>query len=165
MLNRRSESVKMLWIHRVFHMICILTIWSFFYYAIAVKEGKETFNICHFLSQLYESNWNFSYWYLYAYLSFLISLPLLQRIAQNLHDKEYIYILVVYIIFNMFIPSAQYLLFQGRHSLNANISIEWFASNIVVFPFVGYLLTCRLRGFWNVKKILILWGINIGAIS
>ena len=75
-----------------------------------------------------------------------------------------IYILVVYIIFNMFIPSAQYLLFQGRHSLNANISIEWFASNIVVFPFVGYLLTCRLRGFWNVKKILILWGINIGAI-
>lgn len=81
MLNRRSESVKMLWIHRVFHMICILTIWSFFYYAIAVKEGKETFNICHFLSQLYESNWNFSYWYLYAYLSFLISLPLLQRIA------------------------------------------------------------------------------------
>ena len=75
-----------------------------------------------------------------------------------------IYILVVYIIFNMFIPSAQYFLFQGRHSLNANISIEWFASNIVVFPFVGYLLTCRLRGFWNVKKILILWGINIGAI-
>ena len=167
MLNRKPESVKILWFHRIFHMICILIIWSFFYYLVAVKEGKETFNIYHFFSRLYDGNWNFSYWYLYAYLPFLISLPLLQRIAQNLRDEEYMYILFMYIIFNMFIPCIQYFLFQGKHNLNANILVfgGGGVSNILIFPLAGYFLTYRLRNFWNVKKVLILWIVNISTIA
>lgn len=164
MLERQPESVKDLWCHRIFHICVIIGVWSFFYYMLAVKEGYETFNMYHFLTRLYDSNWNGSYWYLYTYLSLLISLPLLQRIAQNLRDRDYVYMMILYSVFNMVVPSLQYLLWQGRHALNTNISVGWFASNIVIFPFAGYFLSCRVKNFWNKKRILLLWIINIGTI-
>ena len=45
MLNRKEESLRYLWKHRVLHICCILIIWSFFYYMVLVKEGVEAFNI------------------------------------------------------------------------------------------------------------------------
>lgn len=92
LLNRQEESIKKLWIHRILHILSLLFLWSLFYYLVAVYQGSETFSLTHFLGKLYYKNWNFSYWYLYAYVAFLISLPLLRRLAQNLNDKEYIYI-------------------------------------------------------------------------
>lgn len=83
MLHRPPEPLKTLWLHRVFHICVVLLCWSFFYYLVAVQEGSEAFSIKHFLAQLYDSNWNGSYWYLYAYIPLLITLPLLQRIAQK----------------------------------------------------------------------------------
>ena len=164
LLNRQVETIKKLWLHRVFHIVFILVVWSFFYYMVAVIQGSEAFSLKHFLSKLYDSNWNFSYWYLYAYIAFLISLPLLQRLAQNLTDKEYIYMYVAYIVFVMIIPSVQYLLFQGRHSLNGSLSFGWLSANIVIFPLTGYFLTFRKKDFWTGKRILALWAINIVTI-
>lgn len=130
---------------------------------IQVLEGRE-FRWYHFFGQIYESDWNFSYWYLYAYISFLISLPLIKRLAQNLTNKEYVYMLVLYAFFNMFLPSVQYLAFKGEHYLNRNISVGWMSTTIVFFPLVGYFLTHRAKEFWNSKKILLLWLINIVTI-
>lgn len=162
MLNRQGESIKRIWVHRVFHISVVLGIWSFFYYLAAVKHGN--YQWLSFFSRLYDSNWNFSYWYLYVYIAFLISLPLLQRFAQSLTDKEYMYMFFVYIVFAMVIPSAQYLLFQGRHVLNGNLSIGWLMSSIVIFPLTGYFLSFRKKDFWNEKRIMILWMINIATI-
>ncbi len=164
LLNRQSETIKKLWIHRVLHISLVLAFWSFFYYLISVKQGNEIFSVGHFLCGLYESNWNGSYWYLYAYIALLISLPLLQRFAQSLTDREYLYMYLVYIVFAMIIPSTQYLLFQGKHNLNGNVSVGWLASNIVIFPLTGYFLSFRKKDFWNKKKILVLWAINIATI-
>lgn len=77
MLGREPEPVKYLWRHRVLHIFSILLVWSVFYYLLEVGEGNEKFNIFHFFTKLYSNGWNFSYWYLYAYLSMLIVLPLL----------------------------------------------------------------------------------------
>lgn len=71
---------------------------------------------------------------------------------------------LVYIIFAMIIPSAQYLLFQGRHSLNGNVSVGWLTSNIVIFPLTGYFLSFRKKDFWSGKRILILWMTNTATI-
>lgn len=49
LLNRQSETIKKLWIHRVLHISFILAFWSFFYYMVAVKQGNEIFNVYHFL--------------------------------------------------------------------------------------------------------------------
>lgn len=164
MLGREPEPVKYLWRHRVLHIFSILLVWSVFYYLLEVGEGNEKFNIFHFFTKLYSNGWNFSYWYLYAYLSMLIVLPLLQRFAQGLSDNDYKYALVLYIAFCMLVPCLQYRVFQDRHPLNVNVSIEWLATNIVVFPLAGYFLNCRFKNFWTKKRLLVLWGINIVAI-
>lgn len=65
-----------------------------FYYMVLVKEGVEAFNIVRFFRQLYVYNWNFSFWYLYVYIALLICLPLLQKIAQSLSNKDYIYMTI-----------------------------------------------------------------------
>ena len=114
MLGREPEPVKYLWRHRVLHIFSILLVWSVFYYLLEVGEGNEKFNIFHFFTKLYSNGWNFSYWYLYAYLSMLIVLPLLQRFAQGLSDNDYKYALVLYIAFCMLVPCLQYRVFQDR---------------------------------------------------
>lgn len=164
MLHRPPEPLKTLWLHRVFHICVVLLCWSFFYYLVAVHEGSEAFSIKHFLAQLYDSNWNGSYWYLYAYIPLLITLPLLQRIAQNLSNKEYLYLFSLYSTFSMLIPSIQYLLFQGRHSLNGSFNFGWIGTNIFIFPLTGYFLQHRAKDFWNIRRIVLLWFTNICSI-
>ncbi len=162
-LAREEEPAK-IWGRRVIHIFAILLIWSFFYYMNAVMTGKETFVIKDFFSQLYAKNWNFSYWFLYAYLAFLISLPLLRRFAQSLTNRDYQYLFFLYSVFTMIVPSLQYFLFHGKHTLNGNVSVGWIAANIVIFPLAGYVLQHRMKKFWDGKKILWLWFLNIGTI-
>lgn len=164
LLDREEEAVKMGGVRRAFHIFLILLVWSFFYYLNAVMTGKETFVIKHFLSQFYAKDWNFSYWFLYAYLAFLVSLPLLRRFAHSLINRDYRYLFFLYVVFIMVIPSVQYLLFQGKHVLNGNVSIGWLAANIVMYPLAGYVLRHRMKSYWDGKRILRLWILNIVTI-
>lgn len=118
----------------------------------------------HFLTYVYDSSWNFSYWYLYSYLAFLILLPILQRLAQSLTDREFLYFFLVYGAFYMLIPSVQYFIWQGKHSLYSYAYPTWISCNILIFPLAGYFLQHRVKSFWNRKRVLLLWGINICAI-
>lgn len=164
LLDRQPEPIKTVWLRRVLHMVGVIAVWSFFYYMVSVCQGRGAFDFSNFLMQLYEENWNFSYWYLYVYISFLLSLPLLQRIAQNLLNKDYFYMITLYIVFVMILPSIQYLFWQGEHRLNGNISVGWLISDIVIFPLAGYFLDHRIRDFWNGKRIAVLWLVNIATI-
>lgn len=164
LLNRPADSIKKLWLHRILHMLLILFAWSFFYYMVAVQKGAERFNLIHFLTYFYDSSWNFSYWYLYSYLAFLILLPILQRLAQSMTDREFLYFFLVYGAFYMLIPSVQYFIWQGKHSLYSYAYPTWISCNILIFPLAGYFLQHRVKSFWNRKRVLLLWGINICAI-
>lgn len=164
LLNRPADSMKKLWLHRILHMLLVLLVWSFFYYMAAVYHGEENFNLIHFFTYSYDSTWNFTYWYLYCYLAFLIVLPILQRLAQSLTDLEFLYLFLVYGVFFMLIPSVQYLIWTGKHSLYDNAYPAWISEKIFIFPLTGYFLQHRAASFWNKKRLLILWGINICAI-
>lgn len=53
---------------------------------------------------------------------------------------------------------------QGRHSLNINAQVTWISANTFIFPLAGYFLRHRARCFWNKRRLLVLWGINICMI-
>ena len=164
LLNREPEPLEDLWRNRVLHIAGLLLIWSFFYCMVGVWKNGAPFDLSHFFSRLYDTNWNYSYWYLYAYLAFLISLPFLQRLAQSLSNREYSYLFYAYMIFAMVIPSVEFLLFQGGHKINDYLTPEWLTSNIVIFPLAGYFLSFRVKDFWDKKKVAILWAIDIATI-
>lgn len=164
LLNREPEPLKDLWKHRVLKMILVLLFWSMLYYFVSVCRGTRRFSIKEFAAVLYDRNWNYSFWYLYAYIPMLISLPLLQKFAKGLSNKDYIYMIALFAAFSSLLPTMQYLLWQDQHNLNENFRLGWVCTNTLFYPCLGYFLQHRARNFWNKRRLVILWTVNIAAI-
>lgn len=79
-------------------------------------------------------------WYLYAYLAFLLMLPVLRRIAQNFSDDEWKWYIVIVVILNCAL--AYMAEFEQSFSTFSNmpmIAAPWAsASWHIVFPLLGY---------------------------
>ena len=75
------------------------------------------------------------------------STSIIAAICTGLSDNDYKYALVLYIAFCMLVPCLQYRVFQDRHPLNVNVSIEWLATNIVVFLWQDISLIADLKTF------------------
>ena len=167
LLNRETRSLKKLWIHKVLHFCLILLIWSFFYYLVGVYRANEEFHLPQFLTTLYSSNWNkwnYSYWFLNLYIAVLICLPMLQKFAQSLSNKEFLYLLAIYAVFNILFPCAELLLYRGNYIMSATFYPTWVFVDGVIFPFLGYFLEHRAKNFWNRRRMLLLWLLNLCAI-
>ena len=166
MLEREPETLKKLWGYRITRIMLILMIWSFFYYLVEVFwSHTQTFNIKEFMKQFFITDWNYSYWYLYAYMPMLMTTPLLQRIVKGLKDKDFLYMFLLFAVFNSFLPIVQYLLWKGSYNLNGNFRLGWLCSSIFVYPCFGYFLQSRFRKCrWNKKRLILLWIVNISTI-
>lgn len=173
--TRRRSSLK-----KAFHMLVVLLVWSFLYYLSTVYDQSNymtvardsnpylqfvdsppiKFNLIEFfLHVLISPGWNHSYWFLYAYIGFLICLPMLQHMAQALTNRDYIRILCLFVILAMFVPAVQSLVVRNNYNFGASLmGISWIGTNVIIFPFTGYLLQHRLKNFWTKKKLLLLWG-------
>lgn len=165
MLERENESIKYLYFNRIYRIVRSLVIFSAIYYIREVWSGNQALDISDFLYQLYDSDWNFSYWYLYAFVAYLMTLPLLRTLAKNLDNKWYYYMFALSIIFMAILPILQYLFWQDMHNLNVHLRVSWISVNIVIYPLLGYFLQHRIH---NLEKrgnlILSLWIVNIIAI-
>lgn len=165
LLGREQISYRNLWTRRIPRMACILLFWSGVYYLVDVLRGWEEPSIVTFLTVLYEDAWTVPFWYLYAYLAFLISLPLLQRFARGLQNRDFGYLIVVFLAFSCLLPTAQFFLWRNGHSLNGSLRVSWACSSILFYPCLGYFLRHRVRDFWNGKRLAVLWLCNLAAIA
>lgn len=165
MLDREPESYPRL-LRRVGKMAGLVLGWSAIYFAVDVMRGEESFSITTFFLRLYESNWNFSFWYLYTYIALLMTLPLLQKFAQGLNDRDFLYLFGLFFLFSCFLPTVEFFLSRGGggHTLNRDWKPGWLSAGIVVYPLLGYFLRHRLRNFWNGKRLGLLWLCNVGLI-
>ena len=84
LLKKENESIGYVWTHRIKRIFCALLVFSFFYYLRNIYYGSELFSLNRFALHFYKDSWNFSFWYLYTFLAFLISLPLLRKLHYNL---------------------------------------------------------------------------------
>lgn len=167
MLNREPEPLKKLWRNRVLRMTLVLLSWLFIYYCVDVMKGRETFSIWQFLKESYGSGlskWNHALWYLYAYIPLLITLPLLQRIAKSMSDKDYLYMICLYFAFSSLLPAMEQLLWENKYHLTSYFDLSWLCARVLFFPLLGYFLQHRAKKFWNGKRLTLLWGGNIAAI-
>lgn len=164
LLNREGETLKDLWLHRVSKMMLILLFWSFVYYLRKILLVSQKFDLYVFASVLCYDNWNASFWYLYAYIPFLMTLPLLRKFVKGMSDRDFVYMGALFFVFSSLLPMAQYLLWRGAYSLNSHFRPSWICSNILFYPCLGYFLRFRLKDYWNMKRLAVLWGINIITI-
>lgn len=152
LLPKENESLKQLW-KKIRKMLLILVIWSFLYYLYDVFFQKEKFNLVNFFLKLYTDNWNFSYWYIYCYIAFLISLPFLRTLVKSLENKYFYYMFGIAIVALCILPTFQYLLLNNKYTINSQLSMNWLTTNFVLFPCIGYFLEHRVE--INKKHVII----------
>ena len=164
LLLEREESLGRLWRHRIGKIALVLLAWSFFYYLDEVWLGWREFRLGDFAGQFLWGNWNLSFWYLYAYLAMLMTLPLLRKFAGSLTNREFVYLFSLAFVFSSLLPVLQYLLWQENHSFNSDFQLGWVCAQIFVCPLLGYFMRERIPDFWSGRRLALLWAANLGGI-
>lgn len=164
LLLAKDEPISVIWKKRIPKMLLTLIVFSFAYYLVKLYDYDVEFDFLAFLKRLYETDWNYSFWYMYAYIPYLISLPFLRAVVAKLEDKHYWYLFALVVFFRGFLPIIEYLVFQDSVSLNSNANPNWLCTNIFVFPCMGYYLHHKFQMEKDRKIIPWLWVFNIFTI-
>ena len=162
LLLTREESIKNLFTHRIFRMFSVFLLTSFVYYIISISSKKETFDLLDFLTKfvVFEGcYWNFSLWFLYIFINYLVLLPFLRAMIKNMSENYYYYGVIVHFVFISLLPIINYLACGQTYFLDRTLFC-------LVFPIIGFYLEYNLTmEKLNNKKILYLWIINAITIS
>lgn len=157
-LLEKKESLIYVWKKRIWKIFVALIGASFFYYLCDVYIGKEQFDITRFFIVFFNEGWVVPFWFLYAYIGFLMVLPLIRILAQNLDKRKFEYLVVLFFIFETLIPFLS--LFSSYVKFNSYIGISGLASIVIIYPLLGYYIEKHI----NMKSkiyLLPLWIINM----
>ncbi|MBE5870220.1 MAG: acyltransferase [Lachnospiraceae bacterium] len=139
LLKREQEETKKE-ISRFVRIAAALLLGSGGIYLYNVFAGNIPLNPVDFLLKIYQGNLATSYWYLYAYLEFLLLLPFLRILAHKLSDRQFVYLFVLYLVFFDVISLCN-LLVEGGCALSMPPVLE----KAVFFPLLGYYADCRFK--------------------
>lgn len=135
LLLKKEEPYGIILRKRVLRFALILVIVSFFYYYEAYGQ-TNTFSLTDFLLHLYKGDLSWHLWYLYSYLCYMLLLPILRKLAQMMKKQDYILLIVVFLISELF-SAADYALFRGTATHTYHISF-FVAQKYVIYPLLGY---------------------------
>ena len=109
LLLGKEETLKEVFKKRIVKFIVILISFSIMqYFYLFFKQEVVNISIGNFLEKFYSDCMAIAYWYLYAYLGFLLMLPFIRKIAKGMQNVEYVYLFVLYIFFTGIIPLFEY---------------------------------------------------------
>lgn len=166
LLLGKREPIRKIFEHRISRIVYVLIVFNFIYYIRELHYSRSLldFNLKEFLITMYSSQWTGPLWYLYAYLSFLLALPVLRALVQNLESKDFWYIVGLVFLFTGVIPMVEFLVFNNEVRINNNLGISWFSGWFIFYPCLGYYL-CAIDEKWIEKHWRQLIAVNIIGIS
>ena len=139
----KEESIKDLYKKRVLKMVLVLILFSLITYIYFVCTGSiHNYSIEDFLTRLYTNKISTPYWFLYAYIAFLMLLPILRTIAKNLSSKLMMNILVLYLAIQT-VTIIQYAISEGTLEYTDDFYL-FITQNIFIYPLLGYYIENRL---------------------
>ena len=162
LLIPKEESFSVLLKKRILRYLIVLFVFSLISYLYSVHKTHDTISWWIFFSNFYSFGQVYSYWFLYQYLAYLISLPFLRKMAKAMSQCDFYYMFIIWIllknsafiayrIFGMPMPySDSFTLFIMEHQ--------------VFFPLAGYFLEYRLdKEFYTRRDVA--WIAFIAAIA
>lgn len=164
-LLNRNEYLKEIFNKRIKKMLLILIAWSVLYYIIDCHINNADLSVKEFLQKLYSQNLAGHLWYLYGYIGLLIGIVFIRTMVQNTTNKNFIYMLVLTLMYHGVIPVAEYIFSKGSITLNSYLKMSWLMGQMIIYPCIGYYIHNRIDiNKVKLKHICGLWILNIITI-
>lgn len=133
LLIPKEEDLKTLILKRVLRIAIVIVLFSFvLYIRLCIYHPEYGFSLIFFLKTIYSSEFVTPYWFLYSYITLLILLPFIRKMARNMSKTEYVYLAVLGVVFNCLCPIFDYFLGAGIH-----IGL-FICSSSILFSLLGY---------------------------
>lgn len=144
LLLGKEESYAELFRKRVWRCVVLLICASAVMYWMKF-DGERSFT--GFVHALLRQQINLSYWYLYAYIGYLLALPFLRKVAKALNGKDIVYLVLVRVVLTTGLNGINFLL--GRSGiaqivLPSDIQLPFVVFDFLFYPLVGYYLANKL---------------------
>ena len=144
---------------RIGRFLLVMIVISCMYYLFDVITSGGQISLSGFLKLLYTSSVSTHLWYLYAYMAYLLVLPVLRAIVRGLKEKYYIFLFGLWIVYNGVIPIMEFLAFKGAVHITGEFDISWLFSRSVFYPLMGYYVNNKMQ----IEKVKGKMGLLIGT--
>lgn len=153
LLLNKQEDYKTVFKKRISKFLIVLLLFSVITYLLRYWYGEiDQISLGNFIRSFVGGKVHFSYWFMYAYLGFLLMLPLLQRITAAIKKQDFNVLFILHLIIFTIIPLID--LFFVAHSKNGfRLSSDFNAPLATIkaffYPIVGYYIDQKI----NIKKV------------
>ena len=164
LLLGKEESYGDLLCKRFLRFLVVLVVASLISYLYTcLRQGSQALSAAYFWTMLYTHNLAGSYWYLYAYLAYILMLPLLRKLAKAMTAREYRWMFLMYGIINC-LQIVEYLIWKGEKSHNRHFSF-FIITSYVFYPLMGYYIDrCMKDAEFTVRRLLAMTAVSVAAI-
>ena len=164
LLLGREEPLRACLKKRVLRYVLVLVGASTAIYVYICRTDLSVMNPTDCLRGLYDGRITTSYWFLYAYLGYLLGLPLLRKLARAMTERDFLYITALMGVMNA-LSALQWLCFEGDFVLNSNL-LPFTAVRTVYYPLAGYFLEHRLADRVGQRRLLLaLFGAGVLGVA
>ena len=163
LLLSREESIRTVARKRILRFALLIVLFSLISYAYTVVREKETFSLWVFLCNLFSYEQVYSYWYLYAYLAFLVELPFLRIMVKHMRKQDFLYFFAFAAVYSALTPAAL-LILKAPLAPSSNFS-PFIVQDMVLFPIAGYCIDhCLTDTDFSRKRVWIAAAASAAAI-
>lgn len=161
LLLPKKESLKELFQKRILRMVLVLLVFSGIQYVLLLLEECVTFSRKAVVQAVLQDGVIPSYWFLYAYIAYLLLLPILRKVAEVMSKQDYFYLFALLLLVEGFLPMVLNL--AGIGGTNYFFSIP-FLNPIIIYPLLGYYLEQYMKESYYNKKTNIIVGLCMAVV-
>lgn len=147
LLLSKEESYSQLFKKHIWKYSLVLAFISYFYFVVYCGNNWSDFG--GFIKKVYKGPIVGLLWFLYAYLGYLLILPLIRKMVHNMTNEDYRYLLIIGILFKGVIEVV------GRLVLDSSFGVSCtLITDAIFYPIMGYYFANVIEANWNRRKIV-----------
>ena len=139
----------------------MLLVFSGIQYVLLLLEGRAALSGKVVAQVILQDGMIPSYWFLYAYIAYLLILPILRKVAEVMSKQDYIYLFALMLLVEGFLPMVLNL--AGIGGTNYFFSIP-FLNQIIIYPLLGHYKEYFVAEHHYNKKTNIIVGLCMAVV-
>ncbi len=142
LLLAKKEDYKTVFHHRVLRMVLATILAILIQYGYLCMTGEVEFRFSQVLRSFYSGGIITQQWFLYAYISLLLLLPILQKLVTVMEDKDFMLLFLFTAVAEGVLPMWEAVSDWSPFGISLS-----FSSQVIFFPLMGYFLHVRAKKY------------------